>query len=438
MHFFKKIFFTCAIFCCYIEPSTRVIVTGPIATGKTTLLNTQNVDYVDMDKVAKEIIPENIRKEIASHLFSGTMDQCKDAMYKAGQLLYDYIIANKDVKFFEVSAFGVYASYPDNPMRKLYDDSVIVYVEKFDSKTPSSRVIKKELYESAMKAHKKPCRIDFNINTIYQSDEYIASLFNYFKEYLDENNQKPLRNKFFDQEFVGIKGKVAVYIGSFDPIHKGHVKIVEHVLNEKIADYVLIFPVYGDDSKQRTDWKIRTLLIQKAFATSDNRNRIMTINDPRNFEVAIQSLGTEYLAVFGEDVLKFYNKDEVTRYFFKNYVMKGKNILGKKDINQTFKYPKDFGDKKLFKGDVAYPMNGHVVQSLTVVPATRFVIFSRPTLGIADLSALGLNASNMTYISMDDACASRDIKKAIQQNGYSDDLPELVLEEIQKMSLYQK
>ena len=36
--------------------------------------------------------------------------------------------------------------------------------------------------------------------------------------------------------------KIGVYVGSFNPPHKGHIKIVKHLLNKKIVDKILIIP----------------------------------------------------------------------------------------------------------------------------------------------------------------------------------------------------
>jgi len=40
-----------------------------------------------------------------------------------------------------------------------------------------------------------------------------------------------------------LSGKtVGFYIGSFDPLHKGHEQIVSNALTQKLVDYVLIYP----------------------------------------------------------------------------------------------------------------------------------------------------------------------------------------------------
>ena len=39
--------------------------------------------------------------------------------------------------------------------------------------------------------------------------------------------------------------KIGIYPGSFDPIHLGHIKIVNKILEDKLVDGVLIVPT-GD------------------------------------------------------------------------------------------------------------------------------------------------------------------------------------------------
>ena len=36
--------------------------------------------------------------------------------------------------------------------------------------------------------------------------------------------------------------KIGIFVGSFNPVHKGHIKIVKHLLTKKYLDKVLIVP----------------------------------------------------------------------------------------------------------------------------------------------------------------------------------------------------
>ena len=36
--------------------------------------------------------------------------------------------------------------------------------------------------------------------------------------------------------------KLGVYVGSFNPVHKGHIKIINHLLDNNYVDKILVIP----------------------------------------------------------------------------------------------------------------------------------------------------------------------------------------------------
>lgn len=51
--------------------------------------------------------------------------------------------------------------------------------------------------------------------------------------------------------------KVGFYVGSFDPIHKGHEALAQKVIDQGFCDYVLMYPAWGGDTyKKRADINI--------------------------------------------------------------------------------------------------------------------------------------------------------------------------------------
>ena len=44
--------------------------------------------------------------------------------------------------------------------------------------------------------------------------------------------------------------KLGIFVGSFNPVHKGHIKIANYILNKKLVDRLLIIPTgnYWDKS----------------------------------------------------------------------------------------------------------------------------------------------------------------------------------------------
>ena len=57
--------------------------------------------------------------------------------------------------------------------------------------------------------------------------------------------------------------RIGVYMGSFDPVHKGHIRIVRHLLKKNYVDQVLIVPTGNYWNKQSlTDVKKRIRMLK--------------------------------------------------------------------------------------------------------------------------------------------------------------------------------
>ena len=111
--------------------------------------------------------------------------------------------------------------------------------------------------------------------------------------------------------------KVGYYIGSFDPIHLGHENFAESVLDQRLCDYVLIYPAWGgDEYKNRTDLNIRMEMVFKVFA--NHPKVIVTRMNPRALQNALMEdsedqdlggkpsvkskiVGMEYVGMVGSD-----------------------------------------------------------------------------------------------------------------------------------------
>jgi nicotinate-nucleotide adenylyltransferase len=71
--------------------------------------------------------------------------------------------------------------------------------------------------------------------------------------------------------------RIGVYCGSFNPVHKGHIKIVREVLKKDLADKVLIVPTGNYWDKQNLPPVVHRIKMLRYF----ENERIM-IDDVHN------------------------------------------------------------------------------------------------------------------------------------------------------------
>ena len=136
--------------------------------------------------------------------------------------------------------------------------------------------------------------------------------------------------------------RLGVYMGSFNPPHKGHIKVVNYLLEKGIVDKVLIVPTLNYWNKQDlVDIKDRINMLR--FYESDN-----VIVDTENnqfiytYELLNQLKKThqedELYLVIGADNLKDFDK-------WKNYqeLLKNKIIVMNRDNIDILKYLENLG-----------------------------------------------------------------------------------------------
>lgn len=80
--------------------------------------------------------------------------------------------------------------------------------------------------------------------------------------------------------------KICYYVGSFDPLHKGHEAVAELPLMSGICDYVLMYPSWGKDSyKTRVDVNLRLEMLFAVF--KDHPRIIVTKFSPIELQTAL-------------------------------------------------------------------------------------------------------------------------------------------------------
>lgn len=143
--------------------------------------------------------------------------------------------------------------------------------------------------------------------------------------------------------------KIGIYIGSFNPPHLGHKKVIDYLLDEKIVDKIIIVPTQNYWNKTNlVDIKDRINMLK--FYEND-KVKVDTIHN--NYEYTykvLESLKKDYAKdnlylIIGSDNLeefhKWKNLDELLKY--KIIVLKRKEIIKNKEFDDSnFIYINDF------------------------------------------------------------------------------------------------
>ena len=152
--------------------------------------------------------------------------------------------------------------------------------------------------------------------------------------------------------------KVGYYIGSFDPIHKGHEEVAKNVLSENLCDYVIIYPSWGGDSyKQRASIEIRLDMLFALF--KDHPQVIVTRYPPKQLQNALTQKtsattvtpkfkGLEFIGVVGSDTALKLTPDKASSIEF----MSG-TVISLKHENHTW------------GGCIALPVSSFIVSMRT-------------------------------------------------------------------------
>ena len=138
---------------------------------------------------------------------------------------------------------------------------------------------------------------------------------------------------------IGNNMKLGVFIGSFNPPHKGHIHVVNYLLDEKIVDKVLIIPTMNYwDKQDLVDIRDRINMLK----IYENKNIIIdTVNNnyPYTFEL-MRKLKNDYpyeelyLIIGADNIINFdkwKNYEELLKY---NIIIMNRNDI---DINKYIK-----------------------------------------------------------------------------------------------------
>lgn len=123
--------------------------------------------------------------------------------------------------------------------------------------------------------------------------------------------------------------KIGVYIGSFDPIHNGHIKIIKTIINKKLVDKILIIPSNDYwDKKINLSLEKRVKLIEDSIKDKLNKEYYYVDDELGKYDYTYQlfrALKKQYkndelyLILGADNILKFEqwkNYKELLKYGF--------------------------------------------------------------------------------------------------------------------------
>ena len=139
--------------------------------------------------------------------------------------------------------------------------------------------------------------------------------------------------------------KIGVYVGSFDPFHKGHENIVNHLIDKNYVDKIIIIPTLD-----YWDKKINLSLDDRIKMIKLIENDKITVNTKLNtyectYEI-LEELRKEYdnlyLIIGADSLIEFYKWDEIDTILKNNILVIPRNNI------DVYKYINDFKQKDKF------------------------------------------------------------------------------------------
>lgn len=132
--------------------------------------------------------------------------------------------------------------------------------------------------------------------------------------------------------------KIGFYIGSFDPLHLGHLEVAQLALQKGLCDYVLIYPAWGNDSyKKRAAVEDRLMMLFAVFQDSPQvivtklppakLQELLTRPDPtrqvdNKLTVQPAFVDSQFIGLIGSDVaLDLSKNEEALRSFMQGIVI---------------------------------------------------------------------------------------------------------------------
>jgi cytidyltransferase-like protein len=211
--------------------------------------------------------------------------------------------------------------------------------------------------------------------------------------------------------------RIGYYIGSFDPFHNGHKKLVDQILNQDLADYIIIYPVPGGDQyKNRSDFSIRKEMVR---AVCGSNPAIITTNlTPLQMQAYLSpNFGQlEIIGVIGSDVVIEHLTDEDDAH--------------KQKVSQIFMRGLKIPEKH----------SETTIGAIMALPATSFIVNIRNDSDLSHLNFMYEDRVIQSFIQLvPPYCylSSTKVREAVRTNHPIDQMVDPAVEEIiKKYGLY--
>ena len=141
--------------------------------------------------------------------------------------------------------------------------------------------------------------------------------------------------------------RLGVYVGSFDPVHKAHIKVIKHVIENNYVDKVIVIATTGYWDKQQLT-KLENRIDMLKFYESDNIIINTNLNKLSYTYEILNKLKEQYPSdelylIIGADNVKQFHLWKEVDSILTNKVL----ILPRNDID-VFKYIDNFKQKNHF------------------------------------------------------------------------------------------
>lgn len=125
-----------------------------------------------------------------------------------------------------------------------------------------------------------------------------------------------------------LSGRLGYFLGSFDPLHEGHVSVVRKIFSEQLCENILVYCVNGQGNyKNRSDFRLRTDCCARKFRNFENV--IISYLSPHELQKKMMTLvdALHISAIIGSDIVKSlykisenYEIERSRQFLLKNYM----------------------------------------------------------------------------------------------------------------------